>query len=142
MASFTITARGPAGTDKVWRDYVEPGRWPRWSPQIRRAELDGGGHRITAGATGRVWPALLPVPIPFTVVDVDEDALTWSWQIGSGPAMVTLSHAVEEAPTGTRTRLRLGSPLYLVPVVLSYAPLARLALHRLVHDGSSRHTHS
>ncbi|HSK26424.1 MAG TPA: SRPBCC family protein [Jiangellales bacterium] len=130
--TITLEARGDASPDTVWERYAEPARWPGWSPQIRRVELDGRRDRLAPGLTGAVH-SYGPVPVRFTVSAVDEDARTWSWTVSVGPVHLALDHSV--APDdrvdgrGTLTTLAAHGPW---PVLLAYAPLARLALGRLV----------
>lgn len=128
-----LTATGPAHPDEVWDRYLRPRRWSEWSPQIRRVERSD--EEIRAGTTGRVWgpPGLA---VDFTVTAVDAGERTWSWRVrvlllGTHLA---LRHGVEDRDpadprAGTRTWLEVRGAR---PVVLAYAPLARLALARLV----------
>jgi len=123
-----LAASGLAIPEQVWARYVHPSRWPQWSPQIRRAELDDGTDRLTASSTGRVVGPL-GLPVSFTVTDLNEADRHWSWQAGVGPIRVGLSHRVVAAATGTRTELELTGPAV---VLIAYAPLAQFALQRLV----------
>ncbi|GAB2935508.1 hypothetical protein GCM10027047_35080 [Rhodococcus aerolatus] len=128
-----LTAAGPAHPDEVWDRYFRPRRWSEWSPQIRRVERST--EEIRVGTTGRVWgpPGLA---VDFTVTDVDPAARTWAWRVrvlllGTHLA---LRHGVEARDTddpgaGTRTWLEVRGARV---VVTGYAPLARLALSRLV----------
>jgi len=89
-------------------------------------------QRLTAGGTGTVRAGLLPRPtlgIPFRVLAVDEAAREWSWQARFGPLRLRLEHGVTSHLTGSSTWLRVHGPL---PVILAYAPVARIALGRLV----------
>lgn len=130
MATVTLTARGSAPADVAWERYARPDLWPTWSPQIRRVET--AAPRIAPGVTGTVR-AIGGVAVPFTVTAVDDATRTWSWRVRIGPAHVTLEHAVRpdasRAPDGSATELRIDGPW---PVVLGYAPVARLALGWLV----------
>ncbi len=151
----TLSASGAAGPELVWERYLRPALWPTWSPQI--AGVDSSEAEIRAGTTGTVH-ALLGVEVSFEVTNVDPGALTWSWRVRL-PLGITLrlEHAVHPSRSlargsqaaalepglesadgpvpadgggpGTTTTLRIAGPL---PVVLGYAPLAQLALHRLV----------
>lgn len=121
-----LTARGDADPDEVWDRYVRPQRWPEWSPQIR--SVDTPADRLTPGMQGRVRGPL-GLYAAFTVVDVDEAARSWSWQVHIGPAHLRLHHLVAARAPGTCTELDIHGPW---PVVLAYAPLAQLALGRLV----------
>ena len=122
----TLRAEGDARPEVAWERYAELARWPQWSPQITGVEA--GGPRLVAGLTGTVrGPA--GVRIAFTVLEVDEAARTWSWRASLGPVVLVLHHGVEARAGGCATWLRTRG---LPPVVLAYAPLARLALGRLV----------
>lgn len=130
MATLTLRARGRAPASTAWERYVEPDRWPDWAPQIQRVDVDA--DRLVAGTRGTVRAGLLPaptVPIPFEVLDVDEAGRTWAWRVRLGPVSLRLEHGVTARGDGSATWLRVHGPL---PVVLAYAPVARLALGRLV----------
>jgi hypothetical protein len=121
-----LRAEGNASPAEAWERYARPALWSTWSPQIR--SVGYAPDRLIPGSVGTVHgPAGLRVD--FTVVDVDEDARTWSWRVGLGPVALELAHAVEATADGARTTLRVGGP---APVVLGYAPLALVALRRLV----------
>ncbi|MCK9894137.1 SRPBCC family protein [Frankia sp. AgB32] len=133
MAALFLDAAGPARVAESWERYAQPARWPDWAPQIRRVRIDGYGDaddgRIHPGMTGEVW-SFVPPAARFVITAVDELAHTWSWRVALGPLRLTLDHGVEPClDAGTATWLHLHGPL---PVVLAYAPLARLALRRLV----------
>lgn len=118
-----ISVTGAATTEQVWRRYVTPELWPTWSPQIRGVAC--ADKRIGPGSAGVVHgPAF--VRVPFVVLAVNEAERTWSWRVGR-PIGITMTHGVDEAPHG-------GSSAWLeIPLALAaYAPIARLALHRLV----------
>ena len=130
MASLTLHARGVAPVTLAWERYADPELWTTWAPQIQRVETAMG--RLLADGTGTVHAGPLPRPtltVPFRVLAVDEQALEWSWQVRLGPMRLRLEHGVTATPDGSSTWLRLHGPL---PVVLGYAPVARLALVRLV----------
>lgn len=123
-----LNARGRRPAAEVWERYADPALWSSWSPQIRRVALDGGARRIGAGVTGRVW-SYAPIPVHFRVDAVEETARTWAWTVRLGPVRLHLEHGVEAGALKTLTSLSLSGP---TPVVLGYAPLARLALRNLV----------
>jgi hypothetical protein len=121
-----LTATGVLGPHAVWERYATPSEWPSWAPQILRVEC--AQDRLAPGLTGRVH-GLLGVSADFDVLTVDEERRTWSWRVRSGPVTLTLHHAVLPVPPGSRTNLKVEGP---APVVLLYAPVAQVALRRLV----------
>lgn len=127
MAAVTVRASGPLDARQAWDRYVQPSCWPSWAPQISRVEYPF--DRLTEGARGRVFGPL-GVHLDFVVDAVDEDAREWAWTVRFGPLRMQLAHGVAAVERGASTWLRLRGPL---PVVLAYVPLARFALHRLVH---------
>jgi hypothetical protein len=124
---LTQHATGPLPPDEVWERYAEPARWPTWAPQITGVQVPVA--RLAAGVTGRVrGPA--GVTLPFVVESVDEAARRWAWTVDAGPVRLHLLHWVSDGPDGgSTTGLRTTGPL---PVVAAYAPLAQLAIGRLV----------
>jgi hypothetical protein len=120
-------ASGPASADVVWLRYAEPSRWPGWAPQIRRVDTAAG--RIAPGVTGTVRGPL-GLAVRFTVTDVDEARREWAWDVRVGPIRMHLRHGVDADGSGSATRLTARGP---APVLMAYLPLARFALHRLVH---------
>ncbi len=127
MTVLTQHATGPLPPDEVWERYAEPARWPTWAPQITDVQVPVA--RLAAGVTGRVrGPA--GVTLPFVVESVDEAARRWAWTVDAGPVRLHLLHWVSDGPDGgSTTGLRTTGPL---PVVAAYAPLAQLAIGRLV----------
>ena len=128
-----LHARGPLAPDVVWRRYARFDRWPTWSPQIRRVEV--GEDELAPGVRG-VVRGPLGLAVEFTVDHVDEDARTWSWTVSPvGPVRLPgvrlhLHHAVVALPEGgSLTTLDVSGP---TAVVMAYAPVALVALHRLV----------
>lgn len=123
-------ARGPLRPAEVWERYADPHRWASWAPQIRR--VDTAAARLAPGTTGTVVGPL-GVRARFAVVEVDETARTWSWDVTPAvpplPLRLHLRHGVEPAGSGTRTWLTIRGP---APVVAAYLPLARVALELLV----------
>lgn len=127
---LTIGAVGVASLDVAWDRYVHPGMWHTWSPQI--SSVDATDSTLRAGTTGTVHGPV-GVSVPFTVLDVDTERRSWSWRVTVVGIALTLHHSVrmsnEKALGGSATTLVIDGP---APVVLAYAPLARLALGRLV----------
>lgn len=132
--TIQVGATGSASVPEVWHRYVTPQRWPQWSPQIQRVEGVEPSRPVTAGTTGRVVGPM-GVPIPFRVSAVDPAARRWAWRVRVGGLVLTLDHGVDALdvdPSGlgrTRAWVRIAGP---APMVLAYAPLARVALSRLV----------
>jgi len=67
--------------------------------------------------------------VPFTITAVDPHERTWSWVARLGPVPLTLDHEVHAHRRGSSTALTMEGP---APVILGYAPLAWVALRRLV----------
>jgi hypothetical protein len=120
-----IEVRGPATARDMWEAYAEPARWHEWAPQIRAVRPL---ERIHPGLRGEV-EGLLGVRVRFEVTQVDEDAGRWTWRVEVRPAALTIAHEVADG----RTAVEIDG---LAPIVVAYAPVARLALARLVHLGS------
>lgn len=130
MGELTLRASGPREAAEVWERYADPQRWSSWSPQIRRVDAVG---RIRPGMTGRVASWVPGVGVAFQVLQVDARARTWTWSVRSGPLHLELEHGVRctaDGTDGASTWLCLRGPS---PVLVAYAPLALLALRRLVH---------
>ncbi|WP_375482951.1 SRPBCC family protein [uncultured Jatrophihabitans sp.] len=126
MSVITVHASGRARAETAWARYLEPQRWPDWSPQITRVE--SSARTIAPGVTGRVHGPLW-VSVDFVVETVDASAMTWAWRVHRGPVTLRLHHAVTATERGSRTSVGVTGPL---PLILGYAPLARFALSRLV----------
>ena len=127
MAVRRLTAEGPAPVGIAWQRYAEIAQWPSWSPQILRVEADA--ERIARGVSGTVH-AVGGLRLRFTITDVDLVARRWSWLVRFGPVQMDLHHEVQAVPGGgSRTGLVLQGPTV---VVTAYAPLAWVALRRLV----------
>ncbi|MGY1822549.1 SRPBCC family protein [Geodermatophilus sp. SYSU D00079] len=127
MTVLTLHATGPEPPAEVWERYAVPARWPGWAPQITAVEFPVA--RLASGSRGRVRTPL-GLALPFVVDAVDEAARRWSWTVSVGPVRLRLLHWVAEGPDGgSTTGLRIDGP---APLVLGYAPLARLAIGRLV----------
>jgi hypothetical protein len=125
VSSLTVRAHGPASASDVWEAYADPQRWPEWAPHIRRVEAVG---RLRPGLAGRVW-SIVPAPVAFEVTDVDAKRRRWSWLALIGPLRMRFDHGVDSRDAGSGTWLTMHGPL---PLLAIYAPVARLALHRLV----------
>ncbi len=87
--------RAPA--EAAWQLLTDVGAWPQWGPSVRRAALDGGGTRLTAGAHGTVW-TVAGVRMGFTITEF-EPGRRWSWRVAGVPAT---GHEVLEMPEGCR----------------------------------------
>ena len=126
MAARRLAARGRAAPELAWERYDRIALWTTWSPQILGVDADA--ERISPGVTGTVR-ALGGVPVPFTITEVDRPGWTWTWVAQLGPVSMTLTHRVRAEARGSATGLLLEGP---DPVLLAYAPLAWVALRRLV----------
>ena len=150
---MTVAANGPAAPAAVWDRYVQPERWSEWSPQIR--SVDYPGEIIAAGGTGVVHGPC-GVSVRFEIDEVDHEVRRWCWRMKVAGIAMSLGHSV--APARIRIRIRIrsksgadrsatsattqaadgdGTTTTLViegpaPIVLGYAPIARIALERLV----------
>lgn len=130
--TITVRARGDGDLDRAWLHYRTPALWSRWSPQIRSVDTDHPHRPVAVGTAGTVHgPA--GARVSFVVTDVDAAARQWTWQVQAGLITLELEHGVVDTGRGTQAWARINGPL---PVVLAYAPLARLALGRLVGGGS------
>ena len=144
---MTVRANGPAAPTAVWDRYVRPQRWSEWSPQIR--SVDYRGEIIAAGGTGMLHGPC-GVSVRFEIDEVDHDVRRWSWRGKVAGIALSLGHSVAPAESesepgadvsatsattqaadggGTTTTLVIEGP---APIVLGYAPIARIALERLV----------
>ncbi len=125
-----VAASGPADPDAVWDRYVNPARWPEWSPQIM--SVDYPDQSLSPGGTGTVHGPC-GIAVTFEILAVDPDKRCWSWRVMILGVVLTLDHDVHalhtDGATGTRTTLDISGP---VPLVIGYAPIARVALSRLV----------
>lgn len=128
-----VEAVGDAPIEKVWRRYTEPDLWAFWAPQIRKVTSTGeAGRPIRPGDRGRVLgPA--GIRVPFLILAVDDQDRTWRWRVGLRRLSVTMDHGVEDNHGSTRAWVRIHLP---GPVAWPYAPVARLALTRLVDADS------
>ena len=152
--------RGSAPVPVAWERYAEPARWSQWAPQIRGVEV--AEDRIRSGLQG-VVRGPLGVRVRFHVDEVDASSHSWRWTVVVWGIRLRMHHDLSahdlpspELPHGEARlprnrhhdeRLREGGqrgPLTLAGLtvdgpallVLGYAPVARLALSRLVRgDG-------
>lgn len=126
VTTLTLRASGAADATQVWQRYAQIDCWPEWAPQIRR--IDSSAEQINEGVTGRVV-GIAGIGVSFAIDAVDPEARTWSWRVRLGPISLRLEHGVQARPQGCRTWLRVSGP---TPIVVGYAPVAALALRRLV----------
>ncbi|HEY8018599.1 MAG TPA: SRPBCC family protein [Actinomycetota bacterium] len=117
-----IEARGTASAATMWAAYADSSRWADWAPQIRRVEPLGP---LEVGLRGRVDGPFFS-RARFEVTHVDETTRRWSWKVAIGPAHLAIDHEVREGATA----VVIEGP---APLVLAYAPVARLALTRLAN---------
>jgi len=123
-----VSVVGDLDPRAVWERYAELSVWKDWSPQIRW--VDASADRLAPGLTGTVH-GLLGVTADFEVLTVDEARRTWSWRARSGPVELLLHHAVLAHDGGSQATLEISGP---GPAVLAYAPVAEVALRRLVRS--------
>ncbi len=126
----TVSASGAADPDAVWDRYIHPARWPEWSPQI--VSVDYPDAAIGVGGAGTVHGPC-GVAVSFEILAIDNEKRYWSWRVKIVGISLTLDHDVRavhtEKAAGTVTTLAINGP---APLVVGYAPIARLALGRLV----------
>lgn len=137
--TLTVGARGSAPADEVWLRYATPARWHEWSPQIAAVHCEHPDDVVEHGRAGTV-DGPFGVRVSFRVRDVDLESRRWTWCVRVGMVDLTMEHGVDAgAPAGvrggrgrdarTRAWVAITGPL---PLVVAYAPAARLALGRLV----------
>jgi hypothetical protein len=139
MTTLGVSATGPLAPEEVWERYARPALWQTWAPQIHAVDIgmDIGLDRLAGGETGCVHGPL-GLTVDVTIDSWDDDARVWSWTVRPRAPFgarlpltrMTLAHGVEAEGAGSRTWLRVTG---FAPVVATYLPVARLALHRLVH---------
>ena len=118
-------ARGPASADAMWAAYADTSRWATWAPQIHRVAPLGPLEEGMRGVVeGPFWARAR-----FEVTSIDETAGRWTWRVWVGPAHMTIDHEVADGVTA----VVIEGP---APLVLAYAPIARLALVRLVRGAA------
>lgn len=124
-----VTVDGPRDADDVWDRYLRPRRWPEWSPQIRT--VDYPSETLSPRSAGSVHgPAGLQVSFRILDIDATGPIRSWSWSVSAAGVPMHLRHTVEATATGTRTGLTVRG---FAPAVVLYLPVARWAMHRLVH---------
>lgn len=133
--SLRLSATGDLDPEAVWGRYTQPMWWPVWAPHLR--EVDYPDAVVRPGTTGRVTGVGGVVAV-FRVDAVDHDARRWTWSVRSGPLRLSFDHGVDAAEPGSGHPN--GSTVWLVtralwPVAVGYAPVARIALGRLVTPG-------
>lgn len=121
-----IEVTGPATPTVVWQRYTDPALWPTWAPQIRG--VTGTVEPVLPGDKGWVLGPLV-ARVPFEVLEVDPDERRWAWRVGMRPAALVMEHGVDRRPEGSCAWVDIRAPRLLV---LPYAPVALLALRRLV----------
>jgi hypothetical protein len=126
--SVRLRATGPVDAATAWARYRELDRWARWAPQI--TGVRASPRTLRKGLRGQVLGPL-GVPVPFVVDAVDARRREWIWSVGVRPVVLRLHHGVEAHGTGSSTWLVVHGPW---PVILAYAPFARLAMKHLVSD--------
>jgi hypothetical protein len=122
----TIRASGPASPQTCWQRYAELAQWSSWAPHILQVEAHEAVLRLGLTGVVRVVGGLR---VPFTVTGVDEAAMVWSWIARVAGLALTLTHRVDATAGGSATTTTMEGP---APLVLGYAPLAKIALARLV----------
>ena len=118
---------GPAAPALAWERYSDRALWSTWAPQIRHVTWEGG-DRLAPGLAGVVH-AIARVDVPFEVTAVDAAAHDWSWTVRVLGVTLRMRHTLEAHGGGARAGLVIEGP---PPVVLGYAPVARIALRRLL----------
>lgn len=129
--TITVGASGASTPEQAWARYATPARWHEWSPQIADVECADLDAVVVAGLVGTV-SGPLGVRVRFRVVEVDEGARRWRWHVRAGIVEMSMAHGVDVVPAGgAKAWVAITGSL---PLVLAYAPAARLALGRLVAE--------
>jgi uncharacterized protein YndB with AHSA1/START domain len=115
-----VDRRIAAPPDPVWRLLTDTDQWPLWGPSVRRAELDGGGTRLSAGAQGTVW-TVVGVALRFRITDF-ESGRRWGWTVAGVPAT---GHEVRAVAGGCLVRFE--TPWWAA----AYLPVCAAALARI-----------
>lgn len=124
----SVERRIPAQPEVVWRLLTDVAEWPRWGPSVRRAALDDGTSRISAGARGTVWTAV-GFPVRFTITEF-EPGRRWAWTVAG---VTATGHDVIPEQGGCRVRFDV--PWWAT----AYLPVCAAALgeiERLARDES------
>lgn len=128
---------GPASITTAWQRYVRPSQWPSWAFQIRAVHIHPVGPLrsddaicLGTGMTGSVQ-SFGPIRIPFEITQVDPAAYRWQWVVQILGQRVHMTHRLDVMESGTRTELDIKGPAV---IVAAYAPVARVALRRLLSD--------
>lgn len=132
--ALLVSATGPASEATVWARYVQPQLWPSWAPHIHAVDYP---HALLAPDTRGQLLGPAGVRLDFSIDAVDELSRFWSWTVSRRlptstvgfRAQVRMDHGVERGAAGSRAWVRMH---LLAPVALLYAPIARVALTRLV----------
>lgn len=114
----------PVAPEAVWRLLVDVAEWPRWGPSVRRAVLDDGAKRISAGTHGTVWTAV-GLPVRFVITDF-EPGRRWAWKVAG---VTATGHEVLAAPGGCRVRFDVPwwATAYLPVCAAALVTIERLA---------------
>ncbi|MFF7240261.1 SRPBCC family protein [Streptomyces collinus] len=123
---MSLSAQGTASPETVWQRCADVDQWASRSPQIEA--VHSAGRHLSPGLSGTV-ESVAGIRAAFVVEAVDDDRRTWAWRVRLGPVQIRLHHEVRPQDRGGATSLTMRGPR---PVLLAYAPLACLALHRLV----------
>jgi uncharacterized protein YndB with AHSA1/START domain len=145
--SAVRTYRAPAAgvdPDLLWRLLATPDQWPRWSPHIMRV-TEGHGvppGPLRIGQALRIhgpWPVAVPARITALV-----PGRRWDFDVTLPVGVrVRAAHEVVDDPTAVVVTMRAAGPAMRLlggPALLVYAPLAELALRRLVALARQRRT--
>lgn len=123
---LTVRARGSRPVHETWERFVRPAIWPRWAPQITATRCRD--ERVRRGLHGLVR-AIGGIVARFRVDAVDDLRMRWAWTVRAGRLLVRMEHGVERDGDGSAAWARIHAPL---PLAALYAPVAALALRRLV----------
>lgn len=122
----TISVDGSADPATAWARYESTARWPEWAPQIRA--VDPPAAALRPGLRGTVVGPF-GLRVGFVVDEVDAGNRSWTWTVHVAAIAVRMHHVVRPTSTGSQTSLTVTGPWL---ICLTYAPVARYALRRLV----------